>query len=172
LYGAAGFQVNGNTITLPAHELQNVTPNTVSGDGQERNISDITRRDILDKLCSLTIEGRLNLLEFLRMTWPDLDSMPSPVSRVLLADDISRHMISFPDWEYDFLLYQGLKLEDCSDELFTAFLASCIHPLVRPDKKEVAELLSFFNESLRPDGYVLKAASIQSGRPISIHDWG
>ena len=41
-----------------------------------------------------------------------------------------------------------------------------IDPLVRPDKKEVAELLSFFNESLRPDGYVLKAASIQSGRPI------
>ena len=166
LYSTAGFQVNGNTITLPAYELQNVTSNSTNDEAQERNISDITRRDILDKLCSLTIEGRLNLTEFLRMTWPDLDSTPSPVSRVSMSHDISRHMISFADWEYDYLLYQGLKLGDCSDELFTNFLASCIHPLVRPDKKEVAELLSFFNESLRPDGYVLKAASIQSGRPI------
>ena len=124
LYSTAGFQVNGNTITLPAYELQNVTSNSTNDEAQERNISDITRRDILDKLCSLTIEGRLNLTEFLRMTWPDLDSTPSPVSRVSMSHDISRHMISFADWEYDYLLYQGLKLGDCSDELFTNFLAS------------------------------------------------
>lgn len=166
LYSTAGFQVNGNTITLPAHKLQNVISNTDSGDTQERHISDITRRDILDKLCAWDIEGRLDLIEFLRMTWPNLDSMLSPVSRVSLEDDISRHMIAFPDWEYNFLLYRCLKLNDCSDELFTSFLASCIHPLVRPDKKEVTELLSFFNESLRPDGYILKSVSLQSGRPI------
>ena len=166
MYSAAGFQVNGNTITLPAHERQNVPSNIANGNAQERHISDITRRDILDKLCAWEIEGRLGLLEFLRMTWPDLDSMPSPISRASLEDDISRHMISFSDWEYDYLLYRCLKLGECSDELFTTFLASCVHPLVRPDKKEVAELLSFFNEALQPDGYVLKPVSMQSGRPI------
>jgi REase_DpnII-MboI/AbiJ N-terminal domain 3 len=166
MYSAAGFQVNGNTIALPAHELQTVSSNAASGDAEERNITDVTRRDIIDKLSSLAIEGRLDLLDFLKMTWPNLDSMPSPISRASLEDDISRHMISFPDWEYDYLLYRCFKLGECSDELFTDFLASCIHPLVRPDKKEVAELLSFFNEALQPDGYVLKPVSMQSGRPI------
>jgi len=33
-------------------------------------------------------------------------------------------------------------------------------------KKEIAELLAFFNESLQPDGYVLKVASVQSARAI------
>lgn len=92
--------------------------------------------------------------------------MPSPVSYDSLKADIVRHTISFPDWDNDYLLYHVLELHSCSDELFTAFLASCVHPLVRPDKQGVAELLSFFNESLRPDGYVLKVATVQSGRPI------
>ncbi len=166
LYSAAGFQVDGNTITLSVREPQDISSNATNNNFRKRNISAITRRDIIDELCSLRIEGRLDLLEFLRMTWPELDSMPSPCSRASLAHDIVQHIYTFPDWEYDYLLYQCLNLGECNDELFTAFLASCIHPLVRPDKKEVAELLSFFNEALRPDGYVLKPASIQSGRPI------
>ena len=166
LYSAAGFQVSGDTIALPNHQSQNVSSTVTSSDSQERNISAITRRDIIDELCTLKVEGRLDLVEFLRMTWPDLDSTPSPFSRSSLTNDIYQHMISFSDWEYDFLLYQCLELNDCSDELFATFLASCIHPLVRPDKKEVAELLSLFNEALRPDGYILKAASMQSGRVI------
>jgi len=166
MYTAAGFQVNGNSITLPAHELPKESPDAASSSAQEKHISEITRRDIIDKLCSLTLEGRLNLIEFLKMTWPDLDNMPSPVSQRSLEYDIRRHMIAFPDWEYDYLLYRCLELAVCGDELFTTFLASCIHPLVRPDKKEVVELLSFFNESLQPDGYVLKPVSMQSGRPI------
>jgi len=166
MYSAAGFQVNGNTITPPAYASETVSSNAARSDTEERHISDVTRRDIIDKLCSLTLEGRLGLIEFLTMTWPNLDSMPSPLSQRSLEYDIRRHMIAFPDWEYDYLLYRCLKLGDCSDELFTTFLASCIHPLVRPDKKEVAELLSFFKESLQPDGYVLKPVSMQSGRPI------
>lgn len=166
MYSKAGFQVNGDTIALPTQEPKNGHSNTTSNDSQKRNISAVTRRDIIDKLCSLKIEGRLDLIEFLRMTWPELDSMPSSASRASLKDDIIRHIYTFPDWEHDYLLYQCLKLGDCTDELFTAFLASCLHPLVRSGKKEVAELLSFFNEALGPDGYVLKPASMQSGRPI------
>lgn len=45
----------------------------------KRNITLLTRRDIIDQLCKGTIEGRLDLIEFLEMTWPDLDSMPFPI---------------------------------------------------------------------------------------------
>ena len=155
-----------NAIAVPTYETQTASSNGTSSTLQKSNISAITRRDIIDKLCTLKIEGRLNLIEFLKMTWPNLDSMPSPVSQASLKNDISQHMIAFLDWEYDYLLYQCLKLGDCSDELFTTFLASCIHPLVRPDKKEVAKLLSFFNEALYPDGYAFKQVSMESGQPI------
>ena len=167
MYSDAGFRVDGNAISLPAHGQGSAPPGT-NGIPQRHKpaISTITRRDIIDQLCKWKVEGRLDLLEFLEMTWPDLDSTPSPFSRASLADDISRHMVSFPDWEYDFLLYRCLNLLECDDELFTTFLASCLHPLVRPDRKEVAALLTLFNEALRPDGYVIKVASYQSGRPI------
>jgi REase_DpnII-MboI/AbiJ N-terminal domain 3 len=176
MYSDAGFRVDAVAISLPAPGQENAPPgiNGIPQVGNEdgiptrhkATISAITRRDIVDQLCKWTIEGRLDLLEFLKMTWPDLDAMPSPFSKASLASDISRHMVAFPDWEYDFLLYRCLNLLECDDELFTIFLASCLHPLVRPDRKEVAALLSLFNEALSPDGYVFKVASYQSGRPI------
>jgi REase_DpnII-MboI/AbiJ N-terminal domain 3 len=175
----AGFQVDDDIITLSHHEPKSAASSLVSANSQqekptekstvklEKKISAITRRDIMDKLYSWTIKGRLDLIEFLEMTWPDLNTMPSPSAGMSLAYEIS-FMVDSPDWngDYHFLFYNRLQLGSCDDELFTSFLASCIHPLVRTDKKEVAELLSFFNEALYPDGYVLKPASIQSGRPI------
>lgn len=152
MYSDAGFRVDGNAISLPAHGQGNAPPGTNGIPRRHKaTISTITRRDIIDQLCKWTVEGRLDLLEFLEMTWPDLDSTPSPFSRASLADDISRHMVSFPDWEYGFLLYRCLNLLECDDELFTTFLASCLHPLVRPDRKEVAALLTPFFEDVRPE---------------------
>lgn len=153
----------------PAHGTQ-TTSNVTSSSSQERKISAITRRDIIDKLRSWEVEGRLDLIEFLEMTWPNLASMPSPSAGMSLAYEISLAYES-PNWDSDFdffsyLFYSRLKLGSCDDELFLSFLVSCIHPLVRTDKKKVAELLSFFNEALYLDGYALKPASIQSGRPI------
>jgi len=154
-----------NTITVPNSEISAAPANGAYSALQKRNISAITRREIFDKLCTLKIEGRLDLIEFLELTWPNLDSMPSPNSRESLKSDI-RFMIDSPDWEYKSLFYNCLQLGSCDDDLFTSFLASCLHPLVRSDKKEVAELLSFFNEALHPDGYVFKPVSMESGRPI------
>jgi tetratricopeptide (TPR) repeat protein len=154
-----------NVIAVPNYETPTAPSNGTSSASKKRSISAITRRDIFDKLCTLKIEGRLDLIEFLELTWPSLDSMPSPNSSASLKSDI-RLMIDSPDWEYKFLFYDWLQLGSCDDDLFTAFLASCLHPLVRPDKKEVAELLSFFNEALHPDGYIFKLVSLESGRPI------
>ncbi len=99
------------------------------------------------------------------MTWPNLDFIPSSNSRGPLKSDI-KLIIDLPDWEYNFLFYNCLQLGSCDDDLFTSFLASCLHPLVRSDKREVAELLSFFNETLYPDGYAFKQVSMEFGRPI------
>lgn len=154
-----------NGVAVPTYETHSVPSSGASSASVKRNISAITRRDIFDKLCTLKIEGRLDLIEFLELTWPDLESMPSPNSSVSLKSNV-RLMVESPDWEYKFLFYNWLQLGSCDDDLFTAFLASCLHPLVRSDKKEVAELLSFFNEALHPDGYVFKLVSLESGRPI------
>jgi hypothetical protein len=173
LCNKAGFHIEDDIISLPTNAngqkiISSDPPDrsTQQGEQQEATITILTRRDIIDQLCKGPIEGRLDLIEFLKMTWPGLDSMPSPFSRSSLTGDISQHMISFSDWEYDFLLYECLKLGDCSDELFTTFLASCIHPLVITDKKIIGELLSYFNEALRPDGYVFKISTYISGKPI------
>jgi len=171
MYSKAGFRIEGDTIALPTNKQETVPSSSPDNSKEQleqpkRNITVLTRRDIIDYLCKGTIEGRLDLIEFLEMTWPDLGSMASPQSRASLTADIYRHMITFPDWEYDFLLYHCLEILECDDEIFTTFLASCIHPLVLTDKKDVAELLSHFNEALRPDGYVFKIASYLSGKPI------
>ncbi len=170
IYGRAGFQVDGDTIALPAHESKTGQSNTASSASQQRNISAVTRRDIMDKLRSWKVEGRLDLIEFLEMTWPNLASTPSLSAGMSLAYEIS-FASEQPVWDssddfFSYLFYDRLQLGSCDDNLFITFLTSCIHPLVRPDKKEVAELLSFFNEALRPDGYVLRPFSMQSGKPI------
>ncbi len=154
-----------NVIAVPNYETPAAPSNGTSSASKKRNISAITRRDIFDKLYTLKIAGRLDLIEFLEMTWPNLDSMSSSNSEGSLKSDI-RLMIDSPDWGYKSLFYNCLQLGSSDDDLFTSFLASCLHPLVRPDKKEVAELLSFFNEALHPDGYAFKQVSMESGRPI------
>jgi AbiJ N-terminal domain 3 len=171
LCNKAGFHVEGDIISFPTNGQKIIPSNPPDrsmkqSEPPEAIITTLTRRDIIDELCKGRIEGRLDLVEFLKMTWPDLDSMPSPCSSASLSDDVSWHMINFSDWDYDFLLYQCLGLLECADETFLSFLASCIHPLVITDKKVVGELLSFFNEALRPDGYVFKLATYVSGKPV------
>ena len=153
-----------NTITVP-NETSAAPSNSTISTSTKRNISAITRRDIFDKLCTMKIEGRLDLIEFFELTWPRLDSMPSSNPGESLKSEI-RRLLDSSDWDYKSLFYNCLQLGSCDDDLFTSFLAACIHPLVRSDKTEVAELLSFFNEALHPDSYVFKLVSMESGRPI------
>lgn len=154
-----------NTGTTPSNETSVVSSNGTYTASLKRNISAITRRDIFDKLCTLKIEGRLDLIEFLELTWPSLDSMPSSNPGESLKSE-TRRLLDSSDWDYKSLFYNCLQLGSCDDDLFTSFLTACIHPLVRSDKTEVAELLSFFNGALHPDGYVFRVVSMESGRPI------
>src|SRR6266700_3595230 len=132
------------------------------------NITEVTRRDIIDYLVSREkpFSGRLGELDFLERIW-DLSSMPSTDPRFSDAHwDIWQHRIRNADWDDHYLLYTCLELLRCDDETFTKFLENCIHPLIVPDKEELNELLTLFNESLRRDGFVLREASRLSGKPV------
>ncbi len=132
------------------------------------NISEVTRRDIIDFLledCGV-FYGRLKLMSFLERVW-DLNSMPSTDRRYSnAAGDIWQHMVNNNDYTDHDLLYDILNITACDDEIFLKFLEQCIHPLVLSDKEEVTRRLSVFNDLLERDGYVLKASSRISGKPV------
>lgn len=132
------------------------------------NITDTTRRDIVDFLLTNTepFHGHLSLTIFLQRIW-DLQLMPASEARCKNAlDQIQLHMMYSHDYsDYD-LLYHVLSIMNCSDRTFLKFLEQCVHPLVVPNKDEANKRLAFFNDLLRKDGYRLKATSRITGRPV------
>jgi hypothetical protein len=132
------------------------------------NITEVTRRDIIDYLITngITFSGRLGELEFLGRIW-DLHSMPSTDPRFEDGySDIWQHRINNLDWDDHYFLGTYLELFKCDDEIFLKFLETCLHPLVRPNNEEASELVSVFNELLARDGYVLREASSISARAV------
>lgn len=55
---------------------------------------------------------------------------------------------------------------NCGDGQFLAFLAEVVHPVVRSDDDEAADLVAEFNKHLWADGYTLSLASYISGHAI------
>jgi len=132
------------------------------------NISEVIRRDIIDYLLlrGYSFHGRLDLIDFLNRIWK-LSSMPSTDHRYKNAEgDIRLHVLTFPDWDEHYLLYTYLGILQISDEMFIAFLESCVHSLVLSDENQVLETLSEFNKYLAPDGYRLEVSSYISGRSV------
>ena len=132
------------------------------------NISKEVRSAILDYLITreAPLSGQLGLVDFLGRTW-DLSSMPSTDGRFpTAAGDIWKHMEMNNDWTLHYLLYSYLDLGGSEDEQFIKFLESCVHPTVLSEREQVEELVSYFNEALRGDGYVLQIVSQLSGKPV------
>ena len=132
------------------------------------NITEVTRREILDYFITskITFSGKLEELEFLGRIW-NLSDMPSWDGRFDTAyTDIRQHRINNYDWEDHYLLCTRLDLLKCEDETFAKFLENCVHPLVQPNKKQVSQLVSYINNCLRHDGYILREASEISGKPV------
>ncbi|MDB5072082.1 MAG: hypothetical protein JWM87_3193 [Candidatus Eremiobacteraeota bacterium] len=135
---------------------------------QANRITEITRRKIVDSLLLRVddFHGRMPVLEFLRRIW-DLAKMPSLDRRQAnLEEDLTRHLLSFQDYTYSDVLYDHIRIVTCPDKEFGQFLALCLHPLVRPDKAQVATLLGKFNDSLAPDGFELVGTSQISGHAV------
>ncbi len=113
--------------------------------------------------------GRLDEVAFLARLY-DLESMPSHDHRYrTAAGDIRQHRINNYDWDDDWVFSdERFRLQAGSDEVFLAFLAEMLHPLVRPDETEVTELLSELNAALAADGFELLQDGAISGRPTYV----
>jgi hypothetical protein len=141
--------------------MPRITPNT---------ISEITRRDIFDRLRFENVNwfGRLDEPAFLGRIW-DLADMPSTDSRFPdAAGDIWQHRIRNPeDWEDDWLFTDPrFDLMHGDDNTFLRFLAEMVHPAVRTSVNEARELVDTFNQQLAADGWALVETKQISGRPI------
>lgn len=129
-------------------------------------ITDITRRDILEHLSLESLAGRLKLIEFLKKIWP-LEDMPSTDHRFDNAlKDIWQHMINNWDWDFEYLYYEYLDLIGTSDEQFKSFLEQVVYPYVRKNKEEQKKFVEIINEHLTHDGYELQEIQNISGYPI------
>jgi hypothetical protein len=132
-----------------------------------KKITEVTRRDIRESLSSLNLWGRLDEIDFLSRLY-DLDALPSYDSRFRTArEDIAQHRLVNDDWDNDWIFYDDrFGLKDGDDQVLLRFLAELLHPVVRSDQDEVANITRVLNGLLAPDGYRLVVKEHMSGRPI------
>lgn len=134
-----------------------------------RTITDVTRREIIDRLSAgnLSWSGRLQEDEFLARLY-DLESLPSKDHRYkTAAGDIWKHRVVNDDGSADWVFYDDrFNLLRCPDGEFLRFLCETVHPVVRSNTEEAAGLVADFNEQLTKDGWELFEATQISGRPV------
>lgn len=137
----------------------------------DMQISEVTRRDIIDAILSEKIKwsGRFEEQEFLSRLF-DLSSLPSNDSRHPdAAGDIWQHCVHNDDWYEDWVFHDDrFNLLYGEDESFLCFLCETIHPVVRPDVTDAARLCQLYNSFLKQDGFQLVEKMRMSGKPVYI----
>ena len=161
-----GFKFENGRITPSGPQAKRL----FDDQSPRRTISEVTRRNIFDALRTGRVcwAGRLSEPEFMARLY-DLESLPSADFRFLGAtNDIVQHRITNPDdWPDDWVFTDSrFNLVGASDEAFLRFLCEMIHPVVRPDGKEVKHLADLFNQHLAADGWEVVARTQLSGRPV------
>jgi hypothetical protein len=135
------------------------------------NISQITRRDIIDAFAveKINWNGRLEEQEFLSRLF-NLSSLPSHDPRFHdAAGDIWQHRINNYDWDDDWIFYDArFNLMNGDDETFLAFLCETIHPVVRPDPIDAERICQLYNQYLINDGFRILEKTRLSGKPVFI----
>jgi very-short-patch-repair endonuclease len=131
----------------------------------KRRISEITRTKLFDELLLMgSLEGKLDLDNFLRRLWP-IDEMPSSDFRhTTFAGDLWQHMVINSDWS-QYELLSRLGAVELSDEAFTELLELLVHPTVRQEEQQ-AQWLEVINKHLRRDGFIFAEADKISGYPV------
>ncbi|TGP40607.1 hypothetical protein EN871_27730 [bacterium M00.F.Ca.ET.228.01.1.1] len=126
------------------------------------------RINILDglRLTDMAWFGQLNDVEFLSRLF-ELEQLPSTDARFKnAAGDIWQHRMNNDDWSRDWVFSDGrFNLVDGPAERFLRFLCEMVHPLVRPEREDVIEIVSLFNEQLRQAGWELYEEERIAGRP-------
>lgn len=137
----------------------------------ENAITALTRRNIFDYLSMAPVAwaGRLDEDSFVVRVWPNAADLPSHDYRFgdALADIHQHRVFNSYDWPDDWIFTDTrFNLGNCDDGQLLAFLAEVVHPVVRPNPDEVAELVNEVNKHLRADGFQLTVTSHLSGHPI------
>lgn len=132
-------------------------------------ISRAVRSNIFDalRLSEFHWSGKLEEVEFLARIF-DLKSLPSTDGRFSdAAGDIWQHRVNNPtDWDDDWVFADSrFGLHDGSDETFTLFLCETVHPVVRPNRDEVIQLVKLYNEQLNKAGWQLVEEEPIAGKP-------
>ena len=132
-----------------------------------QEITEVTRRAIMDILSARNWSGRLSETEFLSRLY-DLDALPSQDRRYKnAAEDIWQHRVNNNDGEPDWVFYDSrFELLSGTDREFLRFLCETVHPVVRPDTTQALEMVGLFNNDLRADGWEVIRTSEISGRPV------
>lgn len=154
----------GNNIVRELRWIPKVSPVIHES---EQEITEVTRREIVDLLSARNWSGRLSEIEFLSRLY-DLDALPSQDRRYKNAEeDIWQHRVNNDDGHPDWVFYDSrFSLLNGSDRGFLQFLSQTVHPVVRPDTPQALEMVGLLNGSLRADGWELIRTSEISGRPV------
>jgi hypothetical protein len=148
---------------------QSFRESQILGSTSSREVSDVTRRDLFELLRGESVAwwGRLDEVSFLSHLY-DLDSLPSTDPRHATArEDVSRHRVDNCDWDDNWVFSDPrFQLSDGPDQVLLDFLAYMVHPAVQPNTDNAVSLVGRLNRLLSPDGWVLRATGLISGRPV------
>jgi len=131
----------------------------------EPPITEITRRDIARCFDSVSINGELSLVPFIKRVWPiDNMTMDDFFGLPNLAEKIERHMVRNEDWTVSDL-FGELGAWTCSRKRFASLIEAALHPLARRGQEQV-QLAERLNVVFGRDGYRLEICGFESGYPI------
>ena len=135
-------------------------------------ISEPTRLNIADELALRRVDpaGRLDEVAFLSRMF-DLKTLPTTDHRTRefpdMAADVWQHRVNNSDWPDGwFWTDRRLGILRAPDEVFLQFLATMVHPVVRPDPDERDSVLALFNRHLEPEGWNIVEVSRVGSHPI------
>ena len=130
-------------------------------------ISEVTRRSIIDFLSSISWSGRLQEDEFLSRLY-DLTKMKSTDGRYKnAAGDIRQHRVYNNDWSDGWVFTdERFNILWASDDEFLKFLCETVHPIVRSNEQDAQKMVEIYNKYLKPDGWELFQKDTISGRSV------
>jgi AbiJ N-terminal domain 3/Abortive infection C-terminus len=128
-------------------------------------VSDVTRQRMAEALNRFSLSGKIDLLEFLRMHWPDIGRMSSNIGfEWTVADELYEHAVKNDDYTNEEIL-KLVGFFNCSQSKVFGFIEAMVHPLHRDEDEQIA-IVEKLDPLLRRDGFTLAKSGRVSGYPV------